>query len=58
MSELGFGQGNYNDALIQTLMQHGNGYAVYIDTIHEARKFLVDEASSTLFLIAKDVISY
>ncbi len=55
LSVLGFGQGNYNDALMQTLAQNGNGNAAYIDSLTEARKVLVDEASSTLFTIAKDV---
>ncbi len=55
LSVLGFGMGNYNDALMQTLAQNGNGAAAYIDTLNEARKTLVDEASSTLFPIAKDV---
>jgi len=55
LSVLGFGQGNYNDALMQTLAQNGNGNAAYIDTLSEARKVLVEEASSTLFTIAKDV---
>lgn len=55
LSILGFGQGNYNDALMQTLAQNGNGTASYIDTLNEARKVLVDEASSNLFTIAKDV---
>jgi Ca-activated chloride channel family protein len=31
LSVLGFGQGNYQDALMQTLAQNGNGTAVYID---------------------------
>ena len=55
LSVLGFGMGNYNDALMQTLAQNGNGAAAYIDTLGEARKTLVDEATSTLFPIAKDV---
>jgi len=55
LSVLGFGMGNYNDALMQTLAQNGNGTAAYIDTVSEARKTLVDEATSTLFPIAKDV---
>jgi Ca-activated chloride channel family protein len=55
LSVLGFGMGNYNDALMQTLAQNGNGIAAYIDTVAEARKTLVEEASSTLFPIAKDV---
>lgn len=55
LSVLGFGRGNYNDALMQTLAQHGNGNAAYIDTLNEARKVLVDEAGGTLFPIAQDV---
>ena len=55
LSVLGYGMGNYNDALMQVLAQNGNGVAAYIDTIGEARKTLVEEASSTLFPIAKDV---
>ena len=55
LSVLGFGMGNYNDALMQTLAQNGNGIAAYIDTAAEARKTLVEEAGSTLFPIAKDV---
>ena len=55
LSVLGYGMGNYNDALMQVLAQNGNGAAAYIDTLAEARKTLVEEASSTLFPIAKDV---
>lgn len=55
LSVLGFGRGNYNDALMQTLAQNGNGTAAYIDTLAEAQKSLVEEAGSSLFPIAKDV---
>lgn len=55
LSVLGFGQGNYNDAIMQSLAQNGNGNAAYIDSLNEARKVLVEEAGSTLFPIAKDV---
>ncbi len=55
LSVLGFGQGNYHDHLMQTLAQNGNGIAAYIDTLSEAQKVLVDEATSSLFPIAKDV---
>lgn len=55
LSILGVGQGNYNDAVMQTLAQHGNGTAAYVDNLNEARKVLVEEASSTLFPIARDV---
>ncbi len=55
LSVLGFGMGNYNDALMQALAQNGNGVAAYIDSLSEARKVLVEEATSSLFPIAKDV---
>lgn len=55
LSVLGFGRGNYNDALMQTIAQNGNGVAAYIDTLAEAQKTLVEEAGSSLFPIAKDV---
>jgi Ca-activated chloride channel homolog len=55
LSILGVGQDNHNDALMQALAQNGNGTAAYVDTLNEARKVLVEEASSTLFTIAKDV---
>ncbi|MEN0037540.1 MAG: VWA domain-containing protein [Cellvibrio sp.] len=55
LSVLGFGQGNYQDEMMQTLAQNGNGTAAYIDTLSEAQKVLVTEATSNLFPIAKDV---
>lgn len=55
LSVLGFGQGNYNDSLMQTLAQNGNGVAAYIDTLNEARKVLVTESTSSLVPIAEDV---
>jgi Ca-activated chloride channel homolog len=55
LSVFGFGRGNLNDRMMQTIAQNGNGTAAYIDTLAEAQKVLVEEASSTLFPIAKDV---
>ncbi len=55
LTVLGFGRGNLNDSLMQTLAQNGNGSAAYIDTLAEAQKTLVEEAGSTLFPIATDV---
>jgi Ca-activated chloride channel homolog len=55
LSVLGFGGGNYNDALMQRLAQNGNGNAAYIDTLNEARRVLRDEISANLFTIANDV---
>ncbi len=55
LTTLGFGSGNYNDQLMEQLADAGNGNYAYIDTLGEAGKALVDELSSTLFTIAKDV---
>jgi len=55
LSVLGFGEGNYRDEMAQVLAQNGNGVAAYIDTLNEARKVLVEQASASLFTIAKDV---
>ncbi|MGA9421062.1 MAG: YfbK domain-containing protein, partial [Rhodanobacteraceae bacterium] len=55
LSTLGFGEGNYNDAMAVQLADVGNGSHHYIDSLGEARKVLVDEMSSTLLTIAKDV---
>lgn len=55
LSVLGFGMGNYNDDIMQHLAQSGNGNAAYIDSLSEARKVLLEEVTSTLVTIAKDV---
>ena len=55
MSVLGFGVGNYNDAIMQAIAQNGNGIAAYIDTLSEARKVLVEESGSAMVPIASDV---
>lgn len=55
LSALGFGMGNYKDTMMQTLAQNGNGVAAYIDTLSEARKVLVQEATSSIIPIANDV---
>ncbi len=55
LTTLGFGQGNYNDALAEKLADVGDGNHAYIDTPMEARKVLVQEMGSTLLTIAKDV---
>lgn len=55
LTTLGFGAGNYNDHLMEQLADAGNGNYAYIDTLNEAQKVLVDEMSSTLNTIAKDV---
>ncbi|KAA9134175.1 VWA domain-containing protein [Marinihelvus fidelis] len=55
LTTLGFGRGNYNDHLMEQLADSGDGNHAYIDTLNEARKVLVDEMSSTLQTVARDV---
>ena len=55
LTVLGFGTGNYHEALMERIADVGNGNYAYIDRLAEARKVLVREMSSTLFTIAKDV---
>jgi Ca-activated chloride channel family protein len=55
LSVLGFGRGNLDDALMQSLAQNGNGNASYIDSFREANKVLVEEGGANLVTIAKDV---
>jgi len=55
LSILGFGGGNYNDAMMQKLAQSGNGMAAYIDNLNEGRKVLNDDLSGSMFSIANDV---
>lgn len=55
LSVLGFGTGNLNEHIMETLATKGNGNHAYIDSLSEARKVLVDQLDATLMTIAKDV---
>ncbi|MFG0379657.1 von Willebrand factor type A domain-containing protein [Pseudomonas sp. zbq_18] len=55
LTTLGFGAGNYNEQLMEQLADAGDGNYAYIDNLREARKVLVDQLSSTLATVAKDV---
>ena len=55
LTVLGFGRGNLNDAMMESIANHGNGNYHYVDNLTEARKVLVEEMSGTLVTIAKDV---
>lgn len=55
LSTLGFGTGNYNDAMAERLADVGNGNHAYIDSVREAEKVLVRDMQSTLLTIAGDV---
>ena len=55
LSVLGVGTGNLKDSTMEKLADKGNGNYSYLDSLHEARKVLVQEAGGTLVTIAKDV---
>ncbi|HEV2815828.1 MAG TPA: VWA domain-containing protein [Allosphingosinicella sp.] len=55
LTTLGFGTGNYNEAMMEQIADHGNGNYAYIDSPREASKVLDEELASTLFTIAHDV---
>lgn len=51
---LGFGMGNYNDDMLESISNAGDGNAAYIDTLQEAQKVLVNDIGATLQTIARD----
>lgn len=55
LSAIGFGTGNYNDATMEQLADHGNGNYAYVDTVREADRLVKRDLSGTLQVIAKDV---
>ncbi len=55
LTTLGFGQGNYNEAMMERVADIGNGNYSYIDSALEAQKVLDEEMAGTIFTIAKDV---
>jgi Ca-activated chloride channel family protein len=55
LSTLGFGTGNYNEQLMEQLADAGDGAYSYIDSLMEGHKVLVNEMTSTLATIARDV---
>ena len=55
LTVLGVGTGNLRDATMEMLADKGNGNYHYLDSLAEANKVLVAEASGTLVTIAEDV---
>lgn len=55
LTTLGFGQGNYNEYLMEQVADVGNGNYAYIDSADEGRKVLIEEMSSTFNTVAADV---
>lgn len=55
LTAVGFGMGNYRDALMERLADSGNGQSVYLDSRAEALKVFEQNVAGTLEVIARDV---
>ena len=55
LTVLGFGRGNYDDAMLEQLADKGDGQYAFVDTDAEAKRLLVDQWEQTLHVIARDV---
>jgi Ca-activated chloride channel homolog len=51
---VGFGMGNYNDALMEQLADRGDGFYAYVNTLDDARTLFGDQLGSTLQSVALD----
>lgn len=54
LTTIGFGMGNYNDALMEQLADQGDGLYAYVDELAEARRVFVEGLTGTLQTIAGD----
>ncbi len=54
-SVYGFGVGNYDDVMLETLANKGDGVYTYVGSEDDAKRVFVDELGATLNTIAKDV---
>jgi len=55
LSTVGFGMGNYKDALMEQLADKGNGNNFYIDSLAAAKRVFQDQLGANLEVVAKDV---
>jgi Ca-activated chloride channel family protein len=55
LSTIGFGMGNYKDAMMEQLADKGNGNNYYIDSLTMAKRVFADQLTSTIEVAAKDV---
>ncbi len=55
LTVLGFGTGNLKDSKLEVMADNGNGQYAYIDTLAEGQRVLMEQAGSTLEVVAKDV---
>ncbi|MBM4118995.1 DUF3520 domain-containing protein, partial [bacterium] len=54
LSTIGFGMGNYNDVLMETLADKGDGNYYYVDRIEEAQRVFRENLTGTLQTLARD----
>ena len=55
LTVLGYGQGNYSDANMESIADAGNGNYLYIDSIDDAERVLCEKLMQTTVTVAKDV---
>ena len=55
LTVLGLGTGNLQDDTMELLADKGDGAYAYLDTLSEARRVLVEQATGTLLTVARDV---
>ncbi len=51
---IGVGMGNFNDVVMETLANDGDGFYAYVDDLTEAERLFSDELVSTLLTVAID----
>ena len=55
LTVLGLGTGDLKDDRLEAISNRGNGTYAYLDSYREARRVLVDQLTTTLVTVAKDV---
>lgn len=54
LTTVGFGMGNYNDVLMETLADHGDGTYHYVDRIDEAKRIFRENLTGALQTLGRD----
>jgi len=54
LTTIGFGMGNFNDALMEQLADQGDGTYHYVDRLEQAREIFVEKLTGTLQNVARD----
>ncbi len=55
ITTVGYGRGNFNDAIMEGIAREGNGNYFYVDDAKEARRIFGRNLASTLQVVATDV---